>query len=155
MLRRVLLSAFICAFQPLIVDSVEDGYAENPPPMPLRIDFTTLAEDCRSDLASLGFACKEQMAFLGLFLGEHEPVLHPFTSENYPENGKYVCLGNPPPGQRIVSRLDLGVAFRDWFGNRPVPPLTGIAIEVDTRGLAEEQGTSSAFIHHIGLSKAN
>ena len=93
--------------------------------------------------------------FLGMFLGEHDPPLQPFISDNYGDTGRYVCMGNPPSGRTITTRLDLRDAFRDWFGGRAIPPLTGIAIEVDTGDLPEEDASSSAFIHHIGLNKAD
>lgn len=101
------------------------------------------------------FYLPDMPLFLGLFLGEREPPLKAFASENYPDSGRYVCVGNPPPGQTITTRLDLREAFRDWFGGRAIPPLTGIAIEVDTSDLAEEDASSSAFIHHIGLKTAD
>ncbi len=100
------------------------------------------------------FYLPDMPLFLGMFLGEHEPPLKPFVSDNYPDTGRYVCLGNPPPGQTITTRLDLRDAFRDWFGNRDIPPLTGIAIEVDTRDLPAEDAWSSAFIYQISLKKA-
>jgi hypothetical protein len=92
--------------------------------------------------------------FLGMFLGKHEPPLTTFVGDNYPATGRYVCLGNPPPQQTITTRLNLRDAFRDWFGNNDIPPVTGIAIEVDTRDLPAEGAWSSAFIYQISLKKA-
>lgn len=106
-------------------------------------------------LPSRRFYLPDMPVFLGLFLGEHDPPLQPFISENYGDTGRYACMGNPPPGQTITTRLDLREAFRDWFGNRAIPPVTGLAIEVDTSDLPEGDASSSAFIHHIGLNKAD
>lgn len=92
--------------------------------------------------------------FMGLFLGRHEPSLSPFISKNYTKTGKYVCMGNPEPGQMITSRLDLAKAFHLWFGDREMPPVTGIAIEVDTGELAGS-ARSSAFIKNISLGRAD
>lgn len=91
--------------------------------------------------------------FLGMFLGRHEPTGRPFISKNYTATGRYVCLGNPEPGQRITSRLNLPVVFRQWFGDRVMPPISGIAIEVDTGDLPAGE-TSSAFIKRISLARA-
>lgn len=97
------------------------------------------------------FYLPDMPLFLGMFLGEHDPPRKAFASENYSETGRYVCMENPQAGQTIVTRLDIRDAFRDWFGNRAIPPVTGIAIEVDTRDLSGGAVSSSAFIHHIGL----
>ncbi|EKD37112.1 MAG: hypothetical protein ACD_75C01251G0002 [uncultured bacterium] len=101
------------------------------------------------------FYLPDMPLFLGMFLGDSDPPHKAFASENYSETGRYVCMENPPAGQTIVTRLDIRDAFRDWFGNRAIPPVTGIAIEVDTGDLSGEAVSSSAFIHHIGLIKAD
>lgn len=92
--------------------------------------------------------------FVGMFLGKHEPPLQPYTSKNYSKTGRYVCLGNPEPGQMITSRLDIAKAFHLWFGGREMPPVTAIAIEVDTGELSLGE-SSSAFIKSISLGRAD
>jgi len=92
--------------------------------------------------------------FIGMFLGKHEPHLLPYTSKNYSNTGRYVCIGNPEPGQMITSKIDIAKAFHLWFGGREMPSVTGIAIEVDTGELAFGE-SSSAFIKSISLGKAD
>ncbi len=92
--------------------------------------------------------------FVGMFLGGHEPPLQPYTSKNYSNTGRYVCLGNPEPGQMITSRLDIAKAFHLWFGGREMPPVTAIAIEVDS-GELPLGASSSAFIKSISLGRAD
>jgi hypothetical protein len=92
--------------------------------------------------------------FIGMFLGRHEPPLQPYTSKNYSNTGRYVCLGNPEPGQMITTRLDIAKTFHLWFGGREMPPVTGIAIEVDT-GELPRGASSSAFIKSISLGRAD
>ena len=54
----------------------------------------------------------------------------------------------------ITSRLDIAKAFHLWFGDREMPPVTGIAIEVDTGELLLGE-RSSAFIKSISLGRAD
>jgi hypothetical protein len=92
--------------------------------------------------------------FIGMFLGKHEPLLLPYTSKNYSNTGRYVCLGNPEPGQMITSRIDIAKVFHLWFGGREMPPITAIAIEIDTGELPIGE-SSSAFIKSISLGRAD
>jgi hypothetical protein len=105
-------------------------------------------------LPSTSFYLPDVPVFLGMFLGGHEVPLQPFVSENYGDRGRYVCVGNPQPGQMITTRLNIPKVFHDWIGNRAIPPITGIAIEVDTSDLPAG-ATSSAFIKRIGLKEAD
>lgn len=105
-------------------------------------------------LSSTSFYLPDVPVFLGMFLGEHEPPLQPFVSENYGDRGRYVCVGNPRPGQTITTRLNIPEAFHYWIGNRAMPSITGIAIEVDTSDLPAG-ATSSAFIKRISLKEAD
>lgn len=91
--------------------------------------------------------------FIGLFLGQHEDPLTPYKGKSYSKTGRYICLGNPPPGQAITSRFNLADAYRDMFSIENVPPITGVAIEVDTGSL--EDGKASSFIQRISLKKAD
>jgi hypothetical protein len=103
-------------------------------------------------VASDRFYLPDSPFFIGLFLGRNEATLTPYTGKSYKETGRYVCLGNPEPGETLTSRYHFAQAFRDMFGTSEVPPVTGIAIEVDTGSLSE--GASSAFIQTIGLQGA-
>ncbi len=100
------------------------------------------------------FYLPEAPFFIGMFLGKYEPLQQPYTSKSYPATGRYVCLGNPEPGATIISRLDIAKAFPLWFSGRNMPPVTGIAIEIDT-GQLSEGVTSSAFINSVRLLKAD
>ncbi len=92
--------------------------------------------------------------FIGMFLGKNEPPLLPYSSKNYSNTGRYVCLGNPEPGQMITSRIDIAKVFHLWFGGQEMPPVTAIAIEVDT-GEVPLGENSSAFIKSISLGRAD
>lgn len=90
--------------------------------------------------------------FIGLFLGQNEALLTPYKGKSYAKTGSYVCLGNPGPGELITSRFNLAEAYKKLYGTNRIPPITGIAIEVDTDSLPD--GRSSAFIQRIRLKKA-
>lgn len=87
--------------------------------------------------------------FIGVFLGKNEIPLKPLTGRSYSQTGRYVCLANPSPGKTISSRFQLADSFRRWFNTDTVPPVTGIAIEVDTEKLPE--GKAAAFVSSIRL----
>ena len=87
--------------------------------------------------------------FIGHFLGQFEQPRQPFTGRSYRQTGRYVCLATPEPGQLVSSAFHFADAFRRWYHSETVPPVTGIAIAVDTSGLPD--GTSSAFINRIAL----
>ncbi|MBE0582185.1 MAG: hypothetical protein IH612_00325, partial [Desulfofustis sp.] len=87
--------------------------------------------------------------FIGPFLGRSEQLFYPFIGKSYRQTGRYVCLATPEPGQVVVSRFHFAEAFRRWFNRQEVPPVSGVAIEVDTTGLPG--GSSSAFIKRISL----
>lgn len=87
--------------------------------------------------------------FIGIFLGKNEITHQPLTGKSYSQTGRYVCLANPSPGKSINSRFQLAAAFRRWFNTETVPPVTGIAIEVDTEKLPV--GKAAAFISSIRL----
>ncbi|NNK93874.1 MAG: hypothetical protein HKP41_05935 [Desulfobacterales bacterium] len=91
--------------------------------------------------------------FIGMFLGKHEVAKRPYIGGNYTATGRYVCLDNPAPGQLITSRFNYSQAFKTWFDQATTPPVTGIAIEVDTGGLPD--GLSSAFIKRITFQNVN
>ncbi len=91
--------------------------------------------------------------FIGMFLGQKEVPLQLYLSSSYPDTGRYVCLGNPVPGQTITSRINLKEVFSDCFDGRDMPPITGIAIEVDTGDL-NGGAISSAFIKKLSFSKS-
>lgn len=90
--------------------------------------------------------------FIAVFLGEKEKLQTPYIGKNYKETGKYVCLESPEEGATVISTFNFSKAYLDWFGEKEVPPVTGIAIEVDTTDLPD--GKSSAFIERISFSRA-
>jgi hypothetical protein len=87
--------------------------------------------------------------YIGHFLGRSEQLFHPFIGKRYRQTGRYVCLATPEPGQEVVSKFHFAEAFRRWFNHQEAPPVSGIAIEVDTTDLPG--GSSSAFIKRISL----
>ncbi len=90
--------------------------------------------------------------FIGHFLGQFEQTRQPFVGKSYRQTGRYVCLATPEPGQLVSTAFHFADAFRRWYRGETVPPVTGIAISVDTSGLPD--GSSSAFINRIALVRS-
>ncbi|PIE65392.1 MAG: hypothetical protein CSA26_03470 [Desulfobacterales bacterium] len=89
--------------------------------------------------------------FIGMFLCENEQTQVPYIGKNYKETGRYVCLEKPAAGKTIRSVFNFNQAYRQWFKTDRVPPITGIALEVDTTDLPE--GTAAAVIKNISLKQ--
>ena len=88
--------------------------------------------------------------FIGLFLCQEEQVNFPYKGRYFHAGGRFVCLGKPPAGETVVSEFDLDRAFRNYFGKRQTPGISGIAFGVDT-SKALGDGKSVAFIKTIEL----
>jgi hypothetical protein len=90
--------------------------------------------------------------FIGLYLCETDELHKPYTGKSYQEGGRYVCVGNPPPQTTVVSEFDLRRAFQAYFAKDDVPPISGIAIEVDTSS-SGDGGTAAAFIKRLEIRR--
>ncbi len=86
--------------------------------------------------------------FIGLFLGRHDKVNKAYKGNYYHEGGRFVCLGNPKPGETIISEFDLADAFKRYFQKDEVPSISRVALEIDTTSSADD-GRAVAFIHSI------
>jgi hypothetical protein len=88
--------------------------------------------------------------FIGLYLGQDDTVNVPYKGKSYHAGGRYVCLGNPQLGDTITSEFDLVQAFQTYFAKPSVPPISGLALEVDTTS-SGNGGTAAAFIKRIEI----
>ncbi len=86
--------------------------------------------------------------FIGLYLGEADRVNKPYKGRYFHKGGRFVCLGNPEPGEAVVSQFDLRDAFRSYFGKTEVPLISGVSLGVDTTAAAD-RGRAAAFIRRI------
>ena len=103
-------------------------------------------------ISSGHLAVPDSPYFIGLFLGRHDKLNKAYKGNYYHEGGRYVCLGNPKPGETIVSEFDLFDAFKRYFQKEKVPNISGVALEVDTTS-SDDDGRAVAFIHGIELVK--
>ena len=99
-------------------------------------------------ISSGHLAIPDSPYFIGLFLGRHDKLNKAYKGNYYHEGGRFVCLGNPKPGETIISEFDLAEAFKKYFQKDEVPSISGVALEVDTTSSADE-GRAVAFIHSI------
>lgn len=88
--------------------------------------------------------------FIGLYLCQADQLNVPYTGKYYREGGRFVCVGRPKPGEMITSEFDLVQAFRSYFEKSDVPPISGLALEVDTTA-SGDGGTAAAFIKRIEI----
>src|SRR5215472_284506 len=86
--------------------------------------------------------------FIGLFLCQDEQVDFPYKGRYFHAGGRFVCLGKPEPGRMIQSEFDLDRNFKNYFGKKETPGITGIGFGVDT-SKAGNDGAGSAFIKSI------
>jgi hypothetical protein len=99
-------------------------------------------------ISSGHFAIPNAPYFIGLFLGKEEQVNKGYKGRYYRKSGRFVCLGNPAPGETVVSEYDLVSAFRRKYEKDEVPVISGIALAVDTTS-SGGKGKAAAFIKSI------
>jgi hypothetical protein len=87
--------------------------------------------------------------FIGFFLCDAGRRGVPIAGRSYTQQGRYVCVDGPAPGQLVTSRINLDAQFRRAFGFAP-PPVTGFAIEADTTQVPSD-GRASAWLKSITI----
>jgi hypothetical protein len=99
-------------------------------------------------ISSGHLAIPDSPYFIGLFLGRHDKLKKAYKGNYYHEGGRFVCLGNPKPGETVISEFDLADAFKRYFQKDEVPNISGVALEIDTTS-SDDDGRAVAFIHSI------
>jgi hypothetical protein len=99
-------------------------------------------------ISSGHFAIPNAPYFIGFFLGENEKVGKGYVGRYFQKSGRYVCLGNPKPGETVVSEYDLVSAFKRKYEKDEVPVISGIALGIDT-SKAGGGGKAATFIKSI------
>ena len=94
------------------------------------------------------FAIPSSPYFIGLFLGKEEEVNKGYKGKYFRKSGRFVCLGNPKPGETVISEYDLISAFKRKYEKDEVPLISGIALAVDTSS-SDDGGKAAAFIKRI------
>jgi hypothetical protein len=99
-------------------------------------------------ISSGHFAIPNAPYFIGFFLGKDEKVGKGYVGRYFQKGGRYVCLGNPKPGEMVVSEYDLISAFKRKYEKDEVPIISGIALAIDTTR-SGGAGKAAAFIKSI------
>jgi hypothetical protein len=86
--------------------------------------------------------------FIGLFLGRHDMPYKAYMGKYYQQGGRFVCMGNPLPGETIISEFDLVYAFKRYFQKDEVPRISGVALAMDTTSSGDD-GRAVAFVNKI------
>ena len=101
------------------------------------------------DKVSCGhFLIPDAPYFIGFFLGREEEIKRGYVGQYCQKSGRYVCLGNPQPGETVVSEYNLASAFKSEYEKEKVPLISGVALSIDT-SKSEEGGKAAAFIKSI------
>lgn len=101
------------------------------------------------DKVSCGhFLIPDAPYFIGFFLGEEEKAGSVYVGQYCQKSGRYVCLGNPQPGEKVVSEYDLAAAFRRKYQRKKIPLISGVALSIDTTK-SGDGGKAAAFIRSI------
>ena len=88
--------------------------------------------------------------FIGFFLGWEEVVGKSYVGRYFKKSGRYVCLGNPKPGELVTSEYDLVSAFKREFKQDKVPLISGVALAIDTTK-ANDGGKAGAYLRSIEI----
>ena len=88
--------------------------------------------------------------FIALYLCENDKIGTPYKGRAYHDGGRFVCVGNPPPQETIVTEFDLDHAFRTYFEKTEVPPISGLAIEMDTSS-SGGGGKAAGYVRRIAF----
>ncbi len=99
-------------------------------------------------ISSGHFAIPNSPYFIGFFLGKEEEVNKGYKGRYFHKSGRFVCLGNPEPGETVISEYDLVSAFKRKYEKDEVPLISSIALVVDTSS-AGDDGRAAAFIKRI------
>ncbi len=87
--------------------------------------------------------------YVGLYLSDSDIKDKVYLGRSYQTCGRYVCIGNPKPGETITSEYDIDAAFKKMFDKGKTPAVSGISLEVDTGDTTD--GLSLAFVSKIEL----
>jgi hypothetical protein len=99
-------------------------------------------------ISSGHFAIPNAPYFIGFFLGKEEQAGKAYIGQYFQKGGRYVCLGNPRPGETVISEYDLKAAFKRKYEKDEIPVISGIALAIDTTKCGNG-GKAKAFIKSI------
>ena len=86
--------------------------------------------------------------FIGLYLGESDTVDKAYKGRYFHKGGRFICVGNPKPGETVTTEFDLVSAFKTYFEKDELPVISGIGLAVDTSS-SGDGGKAGAFIDSI------
>lgn len=84
--------------------------------------------------------------FICPFIGEKEIENKIYLGRFYRTGGRYLCVKAPAIGTPFVTELDADELFRRLFEKTTTPPITAVAIQMNTK---DTQGSAAAFIKKI------
>ena len=101
-------------------------------------------------ISSGSFLVPNSPYFIGLYLCDTDPVGEPFKGRYFQQGGRYVCIDHAPKGDVVVTDYAIAQAFKEFFGQSQVPPITGLGVGIDTES-AKGNGVAKSFLSEIEL----
>jgi hypothetical protein len=106
--------------------------------------------------SGLPFGIHSAPYFISSFIGNAEPVNKVYKGKLYKKGGRYINVANSEQkGQLITNRIYLKKRFLEFYDEESVPPLSGFAIQMNSKG---SKGGAESFIKSIkfySLSKSS
>ncbi|NOQ63508.1 MAG: hypothetical protein GQ582_03235 [Methyloprofundus sp.] len=97
--------------------------------------------------SGLPFGLNAAPYFLSPFIGRKETLGKTYTGKLYKEGGRYLCVAVSEGSAEVIkSTIKVNPRFMKLFKQADVPPLTGIAFQMNT---TDTEGGASAFIRKL------
>jgi len=98
------------------------------------------------------FLVPDSPYFIGLYLCDSDPVGQAFTGRYFKAGGRYVCIDRATIGKEVVTDYAIADAFKQFFGQKQPPPISGVGVGIDTEN-AKGNGVAKSFISEIEFLK--
>ena len=98
------------------------------------------------------FLVPDSPYFIGLYLCDSDPVGQAFTGRYFKAGGRYVCIDHATIGKEVVTDYAISDAFKQFFGQKQPPPISGVGVGIDTEN-AQGNGVAKSFISEIEFLK--
>lgn len=103
----------------------------------------------KEKVSSGSFFLPDSPYYVGLYLSDTDPKDKVYIGKSYKTCARYVCVGNPKPGETVVTEYDIDAAFKKMFSKSKTPPVSALSLEVDTGDTVD--GLAKSFVSRIEL----
>lgn len=101
----------------------------------------------KSVSSGLPFGINAAPYFISPFIGNLEEKGKTYTGKLYTKGGRYVCAAVTEGGEELINtRLQIDPRFVNEFETEKIPPITGVAFQMNTK---DTRGGANSFIKKI------